>query len=152
MLKGGSRIHLWINHYCHVVFLQQFFCENGFRGYKAMKRYEKGKIYFSLTLDKFLMNGFNIYFQSIARNFSAGGGNMNTGRPRIQYPGRIELFYFFWALRPGYYVQQCIFFSTISGPFSHNLDRDIDPRSRFFEFFFVFLQLFSTGIICQNII
>ena len=34
-----------------------------------------------------------------------------------------------------YYVQQCIFFSTISGPFSHNLDRDIDPRSRFFNFF-----------------
>jgi hypothetical protein len=26
-----------------------------------------------------------------------------------------------WSeLRPGYYVQQCIFFSTISGPFSHN--------------------------------
>jgi hypothetical protein len=62
-----------------------------------------------------------------------------TGRPRILYPGRIELFYFFWALRPGYYVQQCIFFSTIPGPFSHNLDQDIDPRSRFFEFFFDFL-------------
>jgi hypothetical protein len=33
-----------------------------------------------------------------------------TGRPRKKYTGRIELFYFFWALRPGYYVQQCIFF------------------------------------------
>jgi hypothetical protein len=32
-----------------------------------------------------------------------------------------------------------VFFSTISGPFSHNLDRDIGPGSRFFEFFFVFL-------------
>jgi hypothetical protein len=27
------------------------------------------------------------------------------------------------------------FFSTISGPFSNNLDRDIGPRIRFFEFF-----------------
>ena len=72
--------------------------------------------------------------------------------PAYSTPGRILLFYFFWALRPRYYVQQCIFFSTISGPFSHNLDRDIGTRSHFFEFFFVFFWLYSTGITGQNII
>ncbi len=37
--------------------------------------------------------------------------NFFTGRPRKKYPGRIELFYFFRALRPGYYEQQGIFFN-----------------------------------------
>jgi hypothetical protein len=68
-------------------------------------------------------------------------------------PGRIELFYFFL----GVYVRDTFcnsvfFFPTISGPFSHNLDRDLGPKSRFFEFFSVFFWLFSTEIICQNII
>jgi hypothetical protein len=44
------------------------------------------------------------------------------------------------------------FFSNISGPFSHNLDWSISPRSRFFEFLSVFFWLYSTGIICRNII
>jgi hypothetical protein len=44
-------------------------------------------------------------------------------------PRRIELFFCFWALRPGYYVQQWFFFSTISGSFSHNLDRDIGTET-----------------------
>jgi hypothetical protein len=44
------------------------------------------------------------------------------------------------------------FFPTISGPFSNNLDQVIDLRNRFFEFFSVFFWLFSTEIICQNII
>jgi hypothetical protein len=37
-------------------------------------------------------------------------------------------------------VQQCIFFSTISGPFSHNLDRDIEVVFlNFFSFFYSFI-------------
>jgi hypothetical protein len=66
--------------------------------------------------------------------------------PHIVPPDGLNIFFIFWALRPGYYVQQCIFFPTISGPFSHNLDRDIDPRSRFFEFFSLFYSYIVPGL------
>jgi hypothetical protein len=52
--------------------------------------------------------------------------------PAYSTPDGSNFVYYFWALRPGYYVQQCIFFPTISGLFYHNLDRDIGPKSRFF--------------------
>ena len=56
-----------------------------------------------------------------------------TGRIPHIVP-RTDRTIFFWALRSGYYVQQCIFFTNISGPFSNNLDRDIYPRNCLFIF------------------
>jgi hypothetical protein len=66
--------------------------------------------------------------------------------PAYSTPGWIGLFFYFWALRSGYYVQQCIIFSTISGPYSLNLDWDIGPRSRFFKFFPFFSGYIVPGL------
>ena len=77
-----------------------------------------------------LFKNFNLF---LFRKFK-----LTTGRPRIYYPGRIELLFF-----SGRYIRETmynkVFFSTISGPFYYNLDRDIVPRNRFF---FIFSRFF----------
>ena len=55
--------------------------------------------------------------------------NWPTGRPRKKIPGRIALF-FFWATRPGYYVQH-VFFLKILGSIFMQLRPGHLPR--FFE-------------------
>jgi hypothetical protein len=67
--------------------------------------------------------------------------------PAYSTPRTDRTFLFF----SGRYVRDtmcsCVFiFQPFRDQFSHNLDRD------FFELFSVFFLLFSTGIICQNII
>jgi hypothetical protein len=60
-------------------------------------------------------------------------------------PRTYRTFLFFLGVTSGILCAAVYFFSTISGPFSHNLDRDIDPRSLFFEFFFVFSYSYEIG-------
>jgi hypothetical protein len=42
---------------------------------------------------------------------------IHPGRPPYIVPRTDRILNFFWVLRLGYYLQQCVFFSTISCPF-----------------------------------
>ena len=52
-----------------------------------------------------------------------------------QWPRTDRTFLFFLGVTSGILCATVYFFSTILGPFSHNLDRDKGPRSRFSELF-----------------
>jgi hypothetical protein len=78
--------------------------------------------------------------------------HFNWKTPHIVPPDGLNFFIFSRRYVRDTVCNSAFFCSTISGPFSHNLDRNIGPKSRFFELFSVFFWLYSTGIISQNII